>query len=64
MAPIDIATSLDNLKLERDAVVLYEALASIEKDPVRAAAFERIATNERRHAGIWANKLAEVGATV
>lgn len=64
MAPIDIATSLDNLKLERDAVVLYEALASIEKDPVRAAAFERIATNERRHAGIWATKLAEAGATV
>lgn len=64
MAPIDIATSLDNLKLERDAVVLYEALASIEKDPVRAAAFERIATNERRHAGIWVNKLAEAGATV
>ena len=64
MAPIDVATSLDNLKLERDAVVLYEALASIEKDPVRAAAFERIATNERRHAEIWANKLADAGATV
>ena len=64
MAPIDVATSLDNLKLERDAVVLYEALASIEKDPVRSAAFERIATNERRHAEIWANKLADAGATV
>jgi len=64
MAPIDVATSLDNLKLERDAVVLYDALASIEKDPVRAAAFERIATNERRHAEIWANKLADAGATV
>jgi len=64
MAPINVATSLDNLKLERDAVVLYEALASIEKDPVRSAAFERIATNERRHAEIWANKLADAGATV
>ncbi len=64
MASIDIPTSLENLKLERDAIVLYEALARIEKDPVRADAFERIASNERRHADIWAAKLAELGATV
>ncbi len=64
MAPIDVQTSLDNLKLERDAIVLYEALSSIEKDPARAAAFARIASNERRHAGIWASKLTELGATV
>jgi hypothetical protein len=64
MAPIDTATSLENLKLERDAIVLYESLAKIEKDPVRAAAFERIAGNERRHADIWAGKLTELGATV
>ncbi len=64
MAPIDTATSLENLKLERDAIVLYEALATIEKDPARAAAFDRIAGNERRHAGIWASKLTELGADV
>jgi VIT1/CCC1 family predicted Fe2+/Mn2+ transporter/rubrerythrin len=64
VASIDIATSLDNLKLERDAIVLYDALAALEKDPTRAAAFERIAGNERRHADIWATKLAEHGATV
>ena len=64
MASIDIATSLDNLKLERDAIVLYESLAAIEKDPRRAAAFERIAGNERRHADIWAKKLTELGADV
>ena len=34
--------SLGNLKLERDAVVLYDRLAEIEKDPDRAAAFRRI----------------------
>jgi VIT1/CCC1 family predicted Fe2+/Mn2+ transporter len=62
--PIDVAQSLDNLKLERDAVVLYDALAAIEKDPRRAAAFRRIASNERRHADIWAARLAELGATV
>jgi vacuolar iron transporter family protein len=64
VAPIDLPTSLENLKLERDAIVLYDALAAIEKDPTRADAFRRIATNERRHAGIWAAKLAELGATV
>ena len=64
MAPIDISTSLENLKLERDAIVLYEALATIEKDPHRRAAFERIAGNERRHAAIWASKLGELGADV
>ena len=41
--PIDVDQSLDNLKLERDAIVLYDALAGIEKDPRRADAFRRIA---------------------
>ncbi len=61
---MDIATSLENLKLEQDAVVLYDALAAIEKDPRRAAAFRTIADNERRHAAIWANRLRELGAAV
>ena len=64
MAPIDVKQSLGNLKLERDAVVLYDSLATIEKDPRRAEAFKRIATNERRHADIWASKLRELGADV
>jgi VIT1/CCC1 family predicted Fe2+/Mn2+ transporter/rubrerythrin len=62
--PSDTVQSLDNLKLERDAILLYDALAAIEKDDVRAAAFRRIAANERRHASIWARKLEERGATV
>jgi vacuolar iron transporter family protein len=62
--PIDVEQSLGNLKLERDAIVLYDALAGIEKDPRRAEAFHRIASNERRHAEIWANKLRELGADV
>jgi vacuolar iron transporter family protein len=56
--------SLENLKLERDAILLYDALATIEKEPGRAAAFRRIAANERRHADIWARKLEERGADV
>jgi vacuolar iron transporter family protein len=61
---IDVDRSLENLKLERDAIVLYDALATIEKEPRRADAFKRIAGNERRHAGIWATKLGELGAVV
>jgi vacuolar iron transporter family protein len=64
MAPIDPAQSLENLKLERDAIVLYDALARIEKDERRATAFRTIAGNERRHAEIWARKLRELGVDV
>jgi len=60
----DVATSLENLKLEQDAIVLYDALASIEKEERRAAAFRTIAGNERRHAEIWATKLRERGVDV
>ena len=64
MSPIDVGQSLENLKLERDAVALYDELARIEKDPRRAEAFRTIAGNERRHAEVWATKLRDLGATV
>jgi VIT1/CCC1 family predicted Fe2+/Mn2+ transporter/rubrerythrin len=64
MAPIDVAQSLENLKLERDAITLYDGLARIEKDERRAAAFRKIAGNERRHADVWAGKLRDLGAAV
>jgi VIT1/CCC1 family predicted Fe2+/Mn2+ transporter len=60
----DVQRSLDNLKLERDAIALYDTLAAIEKDERRAGAFRTIAGNERRHADIWANRLREQGADV
>ncbi|HLO35806.1 MAG TPA: VIT1/CCC1 transporter family protein [Candidatus Deferrimicrobium sp.] len=63
MAP-DPVQSLANLRLERDAILLYDALGEIEKDPQRAAAFHRIAGNERRHAEVWAAKLREAGVEV
>ena len=50
MPTIDIRQSVANLKLERDAVALYDALSRIERDPLRAEAFRKIASNERRHA--------------
>jgi VIT1/CCC1 family predicted Fe2+/Mn2+ transporter len=64
MAHIDLEQSLANLKLERDAVALYDALARVEKDPARASAFRTIASNERRHAEIWEGKLRDLGAKV
>jgi vacuolar iron transporter family protein len=64
MSPIDVERSLDNLKLERDAIVLYDSLAGIERDQRRADAFRRIAGNERRHADVWATKLREQGVDV
>jgi VIT1/CCC1 family predicted Fe2+/Mn2+ transporter len=62
--PSDPTQSLANLRLERDAILLYDALAAIEKDDHRAEAFRRIAGNERRHAEIWATKLREAGVDV
>jgi VIT1/CCC1 family predicted Fe2+/Mn2+ transporter len=62
--PFDTVQSLANLRLERDAILLYDALAAIEKDEHRAEAFRRIAGNERRHAEIWASKLREAGVAV
>jgi vacuolar iron transporter family protein len=64
MPTIDARQSLENLKLERDAIVLYDSLASIERDEERASAFRTIASNERRHAEIWATKLREQGVDV
>jgi vacuolar iron transporter family protein len=64
VATFDVQQSLENLKLERDAIVLYDALAGIEKDERRASAFRTIAGNERRHAEVWATKLRELGAAV
>ncbi|HYM83441.1 MAG TPA: VIT1/CCC1 transporter family protein [Candidatus Dormibacteraeota bacterium] len=62
--PHSIEQSLENLKLERDAIWLYDRLASVEKDPRRSAAFRTIAGNERRHADIWARALEGQGASV
>jgi VIT1/CCC1 family predicted Fe2+/Mn2+ transporter/rubrerythrin len=62
--PRELAHRLANLKLERDAVQLYDRLAQMEKDPVRADAFRAIASNERRHAFVWASRVDAAGAEV
>ena len=62
--PPGLEHSLQNLKLERDAVLLYEGLAEIEKDPIRTDAFHAIAAGERRHAFVWATWVEAAGASV
>ena len=62
--PAELEHCLANLKLERDAVLLYEGLAEIERDPVRADAFHAIASGERRHAFIWATRVEACGEEV
>ena len=64
MSADEVERSLANLKLERDAIFLYERLSEIEKDPDRAAVFKRIHGNEQRHADIWASRLTQLGAIV
>lgn len=64
MATVDTRQQLENLKLERDAIWLYERLAGIELDGSRAAAFRTIAGNERRHADIWEAALIAHGVTI
>jgi len=64
VTPAERETSLANLKLERDAIALYDRLAAIERDPHRAHAFRTIAANERRHADVWATRLREEGVEV
>ncbi|MBI3182402.1 MAG: VIT1/CCC1 transporter family protein [Myxococcales bacterium] len=55
---------LENLADERDGAALYERLAALEKDPVRAESFRQLSFGERRHAELWAKKLAAAGAEV
>jgi vacuolar iron transporter family protein len=62
--PVELERCLASLKLERDAVQLYVRLAAMEKDPVRADAFQAIASGERRHAFVWARRIHACGAEV
>ncbi len=62
--PANISESLASLRLEQDAIALYDRLAAIEKDPARSEMFRTIAGNERRHAALWAARLEALGTVV
>lgn len=55
---------LQNLVDELDGALLYEGLAAAERDPGRADKFRELAAAERRHAAVWAKKLAGAGVAL
>jgi VIT1/CCC1 family predicted Fe2+/Mn2+ transporter len=57
-------SAITGLRLERDAIFLYDALARIEKDDDRAEAFRTMAATERRHAAIWEARLRDAGVAI
>ena len=52
---------LENFRGEQDGAALYEAVAKAEANPRLAEIYRRLAAAERRHAGIWAEKLRLAG---
>jgi vacuolar iron transporter family protein len=54
----------ENLQGEVDGTYLYEALAKSEPDPKLAEVYRRLASVERRHAKVWADKLGVPVPTV
>jgi VIT1/CCC1 family predicted Fe2+/Mn2+ transporter len=53
-----------NLADELDSASLYEALAEYERDPSKADVFRQLASAERQHAQVWADKLRANGVRV
>lgn len=64
LEPEMLRETVSALQMERDAIYLYDGLAGVEKDPVRAEAFRTIAADERRHAGVWEARLREAGCEI
>jgi vacuolar iron transporter family protein len=62
--PVTVEDSRTALRMEREAALLYEGLASREKDPARAEVMRTIAADELRHAAFWERRLRDAGAEV
>jgi vacuolar iron transporter family protein len=60
----DIDRYRENLRTERDAIALYEQIATAEANPDLSAVYRKMADTERRHAATWEGKLREAGAPV
>jgi len=55
---------LHHLEDEADAAYLYRALATLERDPGRAALYQKLAGVEDRHVDLWERLLRESGHPV
>jgi VIT1/CCC1 family predicted Fe2+/Mn2+ transporter len=51
--------ALDSLNDERNGAYLYDALSQAEKDTRLAEVYRRMADAERKHAGVWEQRLNE-----
>lgn len=60
----DIARYRDNLRAERDSIVLYTRLAATEPNEELSSVYKRLAETEARHAAVWEGKLRDAGETV
>ncbi|MBI2504698.1 MAG: VIT1/CCC1 transporter family protein [Candidatus Latescibacteria bacterium] len=57
----EIAHWLHHWQDEADAAFLYRNLSQLESDPKRQRLYQRLASVEERHAGLWQQVLAERG---
>jgi vacuolar iron transporter family protein len=62
--PAALRDTTTALRMERDAIHLYDGLARMERDPHRAEAFRTIAADERRHAEVWEGRLRDAGVAI
>ncbi len=60
----DIRQYMDFLKEERNAVTLYDKLADAEPSAELASLYRRLADTERKHAGVWEEKLRSLGVSI
>ncbi len=60
----DVARYRENLKEERNAVILYEKLAGLKGAAGLPELYRKLAETERRHALVWERRLAEAGVPV
>jgi VIT1/CCC1 family predicted Fe2+/Mn2+ transporter len=63
-ATSSLAQSRANLEDELNSATLYEAVASLEKNPRLAEVYRRLAATERSHAETWAARLRDAGVSV
>jgi VIT1/CCC1 family predicted Fe2+/Mn2+ transporter len=63
-AQADVERYRHNYLVEQEGIALYRALAAAEKDPDRAAIFEKLARAEEDHANRWAVLLKSSGTSV
>lgn len=55
---------LHNLRAEHDSAALYEALATLEREPRQRSVYRRLAHGERQHAAFWETRLAAAGQVI